>query len=918
MPSLTIEEIGLMIASTGGDGEGWRRVVHVASGFGHPQLAQALIFNLRSRAWPKDELRRLQAFTPSPDVEQERQVVRRRLVAEMPEDASTLLYRISLLVGRFDRDIVLKLGDIPPAVKNPGSQLDLLIGPWIEQMGECEMRMSALLQGAGTAVLAPSDQVTVHRVTAETLTLGSSLDVTKADVMFLHALLGKAASSLAKLSYGVIRCNAEDRGRLAEWMTGLRGHRLDRPIYPDHPPLSLLLRLAQFLLVAARGNPKAVSDCWRVFQRELSEERAAEVRQQLEYMALAKILLDKGTSGILSNWIDLILRFLKLAQSDTRFGPKLLQKDWGRADGSPNSATLIGTMFIAQLMSLPGVPELAAAFARLHALSAEQRAMLFVDLLDKPGEFGLVVNHAWHAQAKRGVKTNWVEYAESYRVMAQQAHSWGYRELSLRCHVAEAIVLDEYASDSKAAEQAIDRAVALLGEEPVLSRERAKILYRRHDHEGALNLLRQAAPSISHPIDRVYMLREAGISAAETGNWSESQQWFIAARDAAAKVQLPAMKVMTIGLTADAGLAGYKAGRADEGLVMLNSALDRLTELDPGGSVSAGYCHRVVRHTVLWLFGQGIQESLEVDGQPAVMLPGMCSNPEPTDLKDLPLASLDYARYMLAQAELELGVDAGIAAGLRVALGDRAIPAMEISLRYARICRAIRRLDVDDFLTCLPSWVDSQIYLKAHGAELRNQGPLEPVYGEIVGASEEDLKSPGGIFHTEDAIQGFGIVAALRSRPDALALLHARYNCDKREQAASQLTLALANGASTESGDRIIVARAANFLAGRAGPAPEELFVGTVRFVQAANASNFRKFLLRELTPWVRSRWHDVTQNQRFRLRNPSATVAPIEEALNGQAGGMQYLGRLILAIEPAVSSRLDRKTREFMLALEP
>jgi hypothetical protein len=61
----------------------------------------------------------------------------------------------------------------------------------------------------------------------------------------------------------------------------------------------------------------------------------------------------------------------------------------------------------------------------------------------------------------------------------------------------------------------------------------------------------------------------------------------------------------------------------------------------------------------------------DVCDQPPAAVPGMCSNPEPTDLRDLQLGHRHYAWYLLAEAEIAAGIDVSITSKLRDRLGGR-------------------------------------------------------------------------------------------------------------------------------------------------------------------------------------------------------------------------------------------------------
>jgi hypothetical protein len=126
-PYFTEEQVGLLVAASGGNPASWSKPIHVFCSGGHPQLVAARITGLRLRGWPEAE-----RFDDGPtgkssiDTEAEREETRSRLVKELPEDARALLYRLSFLVGDFDRRLAIDVGAAPPAILQPGQALDIL------------------------------------------------------------------------------------------------------------------------------------------------------------------------------------------------------------------------------------------------------------------------------------------------------------------------------------------------------------------------------------------------------------------------------------------------------------------------------------------------------------------------------------------------------------------------------------------------------------------------------------------------------------------------------------------------------------------------------------------------------------------------------------------------------------------------
>ena len=158
-----------------------------------------------------------------------------------------------------------------------------------------DMRVSPLLENAGVEVLTPAETKRVHETAAQHILGGRSVRIDKANFGFLHALLGEQEWPLMRLAYNIITTSSETRRQLSEWMGTLRRHRLDQKICPNgRISVSVLLRLAQFLLIAPNVGRNAIRNCWRTLQAELMEIEDAEAREHLEFMILCEGALYSG------------------------------------------------------------------------------------------------------------------------------------------------------------------------------------------------------------------------------------------------------------------------------------------------------------------------------------------------------------------------------------------------------------------------------------------------------------------------------------------------------------------------------------------------------------------------------------------------------------------------------------------------
>lgn len=900
LPDLTVDEVATLVTRAGGELK-WARMVHAIGAFGHPQLTQAAIAGLRARNWPEQELRAAIYTFATEDVTAERSAARQRLISELEEPTRRLLYRASLVIGRFDRRIASAIGEISPAISMPGEHLDQLIGPWVDQSGKTHLRVSPLVANAGHEVLDASEQKAVHKVTAETLLRDKAIDVEIANAAFLHGLQGEAEVPLLKLAGAVTHASEELATQLADRLIGIRLHRTDRPIYPPNKTLSRLLRFAQLMLLAGARDEKALNECWDALTAELQGESNEVLGEQFEGMVLAKLLCRKSIADIFPRWLDLVIRLDEL----TRRSPALreITENFEQSRDGAVHFSVTGFMFTLHAMGMPGVAALEALFRRLDGLPRDLRDRLLGDLPKSPGDFGLVVSQGWLADHKKDA-VNGTEAAQAYARMAGLAHEWGYSLLAMRCELARAVMLDEYAKDPAGAIVVLADAERRFGSLAPIVRSRAKIAYRSGDYATALGALASIAEdeSFEHGVERAFIAREAGVSAGFIGDWKAARTWFMRAREQALKSPNQAMKVMAVGLCADTAVAAWNAGERSAAVKGLAQAMTELEKVEAAESLTAIACHKIVRHAILWMFtkarGQG---SVEI-------VPGACSNPEPhAGLAEGVLAHDDMAWYLLAELEATADVDVGGQTSLPARLKVGPIPVMEIDLRRARLRTAMRCSDRARFVTSFAPWVDGMVYAVAHRDQIRGTDLQRPVRDTIPQANGTQLADTNLVFTAEHAVLIFGFIAAVTGKgAAALTLATAMRSAVGDTYPGVAAAVRLERGSSDDDPISLINLMALRPLS------IDELFAAGVRFLHAFADSPWRDTTENIFDQWFCDEWRNAITNQRFALRNLREAVPAIEAALQTD-DGLGRVARVLIAAEISVSRKLSPELRTYV-----
>ena len=820
-------------------------------------------------------------------------------------------------MGRFDRALGLSIGGIGPAVRRSGEYLDQLIGPWIEVVGKGEYRVSPLASGFGREMLEIPEQNRVHEAIAEHVSKKQVIDAYDANAIMVHGLAGESTASLVRLTGSLLSVDVDKLEIVAEGVPTLRLLRTDRLIYPKHLSVSVMLRMAQFRLAAAQGDRRKVVEIVAALFDEASRMPDGEPKQMLDQMVLILLLATKGVANYLDNWIALLLRFKSMVEKDS-FLQSLAAHVESARDGFGASHSAI--LFSIGSAELSSVNRLEMIIDNLDRLDPVDRKNWLTPIDKSLGDYSVLINTPWVAEQSRD-DFDASETAAKFRRMSETTRSWGIRPLCLQCWVAQAIMLDEYLDDPEGALAVLDEAVIVMGNDLILSRARAKVHWRRGDHWRALDVLRNIADRVGRdsPVERMNALREAAISAANCNEWAQAEEWFLEAQRAAKLMQSDDKQAIVIGLGADSAVAALEQGDVGRMLERLGQALVALGEIDPDATLRNAYCHRVVRHTVLWARSRILEEDIRIDGDAITMRPGTCSNPEPLPgIRNLPLGHIDVPLYMLAQLEAATAMDVGIRAGLQDRLVLGTIPIMDIFLRLEEMRSHIGRLDSKGFSSNFLKYVESGAFLSAEVNELKTKlDPLAPVRGEIPALNKSGPFGPAAERIANEAILAFVVRCALTERSGEVSKLKGLLVREFSGMFPGAVIFDAASGKGSKLAElERTVHSIVHVLLKREHLNPDAFWIAGLRLFEWVNKSRFESALMPFLATWQRVGWERIVKSERFRLILPRRTVPEIQTVLGIGSDDRIFVAKLILASMASVGRTLSQEYLDCLVAL--
>jgi hypothetical protein len=913
VPYLIQEEVAELVESAGGDPTMWAPVIHTFCGFGHPQLVQARISGLKHRNWPKKEL--LAGIDPSrgaaQEISSERDSIRERLMSELSDSTRELLCRLTLIMGYFDRELAVAVGEVDPAIERPGEAFDTLLGPWIETQAVDRFKASPLVSDAGTKTLSKDVQSQVHKRIIGQLLARHPFPADFLGQLLGHAMCARHEPGLTWLAMAVMNTPVEHRKMMSEqlFLLPLLGSDEKKNLFQENTYLSALLRIAQFN-VATWGN--MTDRLPMISERLIGEVRTIdneEIRASFLPLAIIVVLMEQVLTISPKNWIPLLAE-LEEALSGEGEVAKLVRSREPVKNGVVD-LPLPQFLFAVRASSLRSINELGELFSELDNMEPQRRTKLLSSLNEIPSGNRLMIDSAWLGESLVG-KIDGVEAAEKYRELGEIAERWGEKDIGVKCECARSVMLDEYADDSKGALAALDEAEKRYPNHVRLVRQRASVHYRRGDHPTALATIAQIAdviPKEDH-VDRAFALREAGISAAKTQDFSNASHFFCEACEAAS-AGTDNMWPMAVGLKGDWAVAEFQLGNKSEAVNLMHQALVDAEKLNPESGKKEKYCRLVLGHLILWM-----QEQIRgypVPGLEVPIVTGCCSNPDPSE-EILELASPPFLVYwyQLALLEVMLGMNLEILYELRKRTGTQRILSCELTLNHYLMAKHIISVDIDNFFSYLPEYIVKSVHMREHVKNVQPENIYDFMSDDFPPLQADDWKSETHLWMAKDSILALAAIAVCSHVSNFHETLQSRVERMGHGSTALKPFIECFKKQPPQTGNTYDVpASCLGRLMGKeVFVNPDDMFIITLRLWEWLSQSNFKLAVEKMLADYFVESWRYIIKNQRFHLKQPMMSAPAIEVALKEPTRGAVKIAAIVVAAENAVKHRLDDKLR--------
>lgn len=917
-PYFTEEDVRALVTSQNAPPDemiqGWTQLILVTTNGGHPLLVAAKVSSLRSRSWPTSAL--IEDIGPhtSEAIQTTRDEARRRLLDEIPSsEARQLLRRLGCVFDRADDALIMRLAQGQPPIPNAGDALAILRGSWIEVIPRNDLRLSPLIADIGQDVL-EQERLQWRQIAAEHWLGMRVLDERTLPLCFWNAFLGKHAWVLAKLCQVVETLPPERLRAAAALLSPMTFLVTERSIYPEIPPVAVMLRLLQFEVANAVEDGETADRVARRLFMEIEAVEHEELRLLETTIAVPKVLLAEHAHIAPTFQLDWALRLRAVHQRIVALDiPELKKATTSLNKIFQPGLDIAGFLFAVVVTRIRSSEGMLAMIEALDVLNEGDRNS-FIDaaalaLGQTPGSF---VHNGWAQEQLDGLDLR--PTLERFKRMAEIAKHWDSPDLQIQLVCARSVILDEGLGDAAAAIVAVDEAMAELSSTPALIRQKAKVLNHTGDNAASARLLMSVEDTIAvdEPFDRALALRDGGVSAARAELFPDAIRLFGKAHEILTReCDHPALAV---GIQIEIALTLWTMKDCPAAAVALADALDAVEHLDPSGSRQNERVHQFARATI-GFFWQCL------DPYPALQRNNISFGQASALAGDQPLLSVDLKPLadnwrILAVCEIEMGVDVGIERRSLAKQTGPGLVSIEMVITIARYARAVASNDLEAaFRLGLAAASATRVAAELRANEAAGaratraqmeskslQTLLAEGRGEIVKTIPVDLliwrRFQGG---WDSSLLGRIDVACAAAWGDSALIAD---------------VLKAASGPDASGSDSL----AATALAARLNPTfdpkgnPATRFLRDLLLVCHTASSSARRVLEPIVVTEVVKGWSRVVAYEGFALRAPLEHAPAIEAGIaDAKSSGLSGAARLLLAAAPAARAQPGEKWVELL-----
>ena len=637
----------------------WRVHLGMVAG-GHPQLVHARVVNLAAAGWPRATLDTI--FEVPHEVNQMRRNAALLLNETRPQDLG-LIYPLSLLTGRFRRELAVRVGETIGTLPNAGDNFERLVGPWIELVGEGYYRLSPLLSSAATGSWTPEKVRTTRVAVGQAILDGDELSLIEAANVLFQAVAAQSQVLFGQLIPGILSVPEEGRKAFAHYCSWYVSVHVEQFESLEIGMRKMALSLQ--LIVAVEARPESVmpvlekirticdgSDEIDRMLLTVSEMQVYFAGKEINIRDAARLLVNHHASKVIA-WTDPeVARLIQNAQT-------------GVEDDGISFDEMLFAMLLQRVRDPISLRELIAELRE----NAPLRQIFEVGLATATTQANLMINGAWLGEEAKAAPA-WDGVLVALREAANFGIEFKIQPIYEAAIRAVVVIQDEYLNDYGAAEATIAAALTQFAEPgPIILDGQATYFLNRSRWEDAFAIWERILPNLEYdPLTgdtiSVWGRRKAAIAAGELGRWDRCAELFA---EAIAQLEGFDQDALRIGLRVDRANALWRGGRRPEAVSAYSEALIELSEL-------------AVSHDNLPLFklqrcfGQSLinisrYKDMGLEGMNRPIPIGFCSDPNvPEQFRELAVTATESMWTLLLSTELGTEIPAQVKEAARTRL----------------------------------------------------------------------------------------------------------------------------------------------------------------------------------------------------------------------------------------------------------